>query len=115
VPAAIHFRLALQVASGVSRLSVTGDFDLAAVGSVENALDRAFEVPTPELVVLDLRRVTFLDAAGLRTILRANDRARAEVVGLVVVRPRGHASRVFTLTRAWQGLNMVDQPGEAVA
>jgi anti-anti-sigma factor len=108
VPEAANFRLVVEDAGCVSHMRVAGDFDLAAVGPTENTLDRVFEAPVPELVVLDLRRVTFLDAGGLRTVLRANDRARANAVDLVVVRPRGRASRIFTLTHAWQRLKMVE-------
>jgi anti-anti-sigma factor len=91
-----------------------GEFDLAAVGRVENALDRVFQAPTTRRIVFDLRRLIFMDAAGLRTILRANERARAVAFELVVVRPRGTANRVFTLTRAGLELSMVDEP-EVVA
>jgi anti-anti-sigma factor len=60
-------------------------------------------------VVFDLRELTFLDAAGLHTILRANERARDTGFEVIVVRPRGLANRVFTLTRAGQELKLVDQ------
>ena len=95
-------------------LRLMGEFDLAAVGRVENALDRVFQAPTTRRIVFDLRRLLFMDAAGLRTILRANERARAGAFELVVVRPRGTANRVFTLTRAGLELSMVDEP-EVVA
>jgi anti-anti-sigma factor len=90
-----------------------GDFDLAGVGPVERAFDRLSQTPLPTRVVLDLRNVTFLDLAGLRTILRANERARAEGLDVAVVRPLGLANRVFTLTRAGNGLQMVDEPSAA--
>ena len=95
-------------------LRLMGEFDLAAVGRVENALDRVFQAPTTRRIVFDLRRLIFMDVAGLRTILRANERARAGAFELVVVRPRGTANRVFTLTRAGLELSMVDEP-EVVA
>lgn len=104
---------------GVSELDATlyvrleGDFDLAGVGPVERALDRLSQVPLLRRVVIDLRDVTFLDLAGLRTILRTNDRARAGGLDVAVVRPHGLANRVFTLTRAGEELHMVDQPGAA--
>ena len=92
-----------------------GDFDLAAVGRVENAIGRVFEVAATNRVVFDLRRLTFLDSSGVRTILRANERARAGALELVVVRPRGRANRVFTLTRVGEELRMVDEEPEAKA
>jgi anti-anti-sigma factor len=105
-----HFSITVEQSLGTSRLLPVGEFDLAAVGQVENALDRVFRVPTTTRVVFDLRWLTFLDAAGLATILRASERARAAALDLVVVRPRGTANRVFTLTRAGRELNMVDEP-----
>jgi anti-anti-sigma factor len=105
-----HFQLTIEESGATSCLRPTGEFDLSAVGRVENALDRVFQAPATRRVVFDLRRLTFLDAAGLRTILRANERARAAAFELVVVRPFGTANRVFTLTRAGKELNMVDEP-----
>jgi anti-anti-sigma factor len=87
-----------------------GEFDLAAVGRVENALSRVFRAPVIRRVVFDLRGVVFLDAAGLGTILRANEQSRAGGFELSVVRPRGLANRVFTLTDAGRELSMVDEP-----
>jgi anti-anti-sigma factor len=114
MPFAGHFHLTIEESGATLRLLPVGEFDLAAVGRVEDALDRVFRAPTTRRVVFDLRRLTFLDGAGLATILRANERARAGACELVVVRPLGTANRVFTLTRAGHELNLVDQR-EAVA
>ena len=94
-------------------LRLAGDFDVAGVGPVERALDRMSRAPQPRRVVFDLRGLTFLDLAGLRTILRADARGRAESFEVVVVRPRGRANRVFTLTRAGEELSMVRDPAAA--
>jgi anti-anti-sigma factor len=110
MPYAAVFHLTVEESGATSHLRLMGEFDRAAVGRVENALDRVFQAPTTRRVVFDLRRLIFLDAAGLRTILRANERARARAFELVVARPRGTANRIFTLTRAGQELSMVDEP-----
>jgi anti-anti-sigma factor len=110
MPYAGVFHLTVEESGATSHLRLMGEFDRAAVGRVENALDRVFQAPTTRRVVFDLRRLIFLDAAGLRTILRANERARAGAFELVVARPRGTANRIFTLTRAGQELSMVDEP-----
>jgi anti-anti-sigma factor len=105
-----RFQLAVDEWGSTSYVRLMGEFDLAAVGRVENALHRVFEAPATRRIVFDLRRLTFLDGAGLRTILRANEGARGGACELVVVRPRGTANRVFTLTRAGEELRMVDEP-----
>jgi anti-anti-sigma factor len=106
----IHFRVVVVEAGGTMSLRLMGEFDLAGVARVERALEGVFQAPLMKLVVFDLRHLTFLDGAGLRTILRANERARASARELVVVRPLGLANRVFTLTRAGKELNIVDRP-----
>jgi anti-anti-sigma factor len=89
-------------------LRLTGEFDISGVRAVENALHRLDEAPAPTRVVFDLRHLTFLDIAGLRTSLGADAKGRAEEFEVVVVRPRGTVNRVFTLTRAGEQLSMVD-------
>jgi anti-anti-sigma factor len=100
--------LTVSEAGATLRLRLTGEFDLSGVGAVESALDCMDQAPAPGRVIFDLRDLRFLDAAGLRTILRAAARGRAEAFEVVVVRPRGTANRVFTLTRAGEELTMVD-------
>jgi anti-anti-sigma factor len=105
--------LAVEESDRTLRLRLTGDFDGTGVGSVEHALDRLSEAPAPRRVVFDLRGLAFLGLAGLRTILEADARGRAGAFDVVVVRPRGVASRIFTLTPAGQRLSIVDEPDAA--
>jgi anti-sigma B factor antagonist len=101
--------VSLKQSQDTLQVCLLGEFDVAGVGAVEEALDRAFHAPTRRVVV-DLRRLTFLATAGLATILRADQRARAGGFELVVVRPRGTANRIFTLTHIGRGLSLVDEP-----
>jgi anti-anti-sigma factor len=105
-----HFQLTVKESGARSHLRLVGEFDRAAVGRVEQALEHVFRAPPTKQVVIDLSLLTFLDTAGLLTLLRAHDRARACAFELVVARPRGLANRVFTLTRAGEALSMVDEP-----
>ena len=102
------FRIRVEETGTTLRVRLSGEFDWACIGSVEAALERVAEARIKR-VVFDLRRLEFMDSAGLRTILRANDRGRAEKFEVVVVRPLGLANRVFTLTRASRQLKLVDQ------
>ena len=103
------FAVGVEEDMSTLRLHVSGSFDWARVGHVEAALAQIGQAGI-EHVIFDLRKLEFMDAAGLRTILRANDRARTEPFDVVVVRPRGLANRVFTLTRASKALTLVDSP-----
>jgi anti-anti-sigma factor len=109
-PANAILGLAVREAEATLVLRLDGEFDLAGVGSVENVLDRMSQPPPLARVVFDLRDLSFLDLAGLQTILRADARGRAGGCQVLVARPRGTANRVFTLTRAGETLRMVDRP-----
>jgi anti-anti-sigma factor len=104
-----RFQLAVEEWGSTLYLRLMGELDVGAVGRLQNELDRVFEAYPTRRVVFDLQLLTFLDAAGLGTILRANEAARAGAFELIVVRPRGFANRIFTLTRAGDELSMVDQ------
>ena len=106
------FRLGVEELGKTLVLRLSGPFDLACIGRVEAIFER---VPAEQTrrVVLDLSELSSLDSAGLHTILRANERAHNEAFDLVVVRPRGLASRVFTLTRAGRQLKLVDEVSPA--
>jgi anti-anti-sigma factor len=109
LPFVDYFQLAVEERGSTLYLRLMGELDVGAVGRLQSELDRVFEGHSTGRVVLDLQLLTFLDAAGLRTILRANEAARAGAFELIVLRPRGLANRVFTLTRAGEELSMVDE------
>jgi anti-anti-sigma factor len=88
-------------------LRVSGEFDLCAVDQVERSFDQAVDALT-DRVVFDLRGVTFLDVCGLKTLLRANARARSESFALGVVPPSGPSARIFTATEASGELVLLD-------
>jgi anti-sigma B factor antagonist len=100
-------RVSVEQRATVALLHVSGDFDLAAVDRVEAALDRAID-PLTDAVVFDLRGVSFLDLSGLRTLVRADARARRQSFAMGVVPPPGPAARIFTLTEAGRDLALLD-------
>lgn len=102
------FSLATERDGSTVCLRLAGDFDRAAIREVEEAIETARRLPLEQLV-FDLSALTFLDVAGLRTLLRAHRRAREDEMAVTVIRPRGLANRVFTLTRAGEILSMSDR------
>ena len=113
MPAASPLIMAVEESDSTLSLRLTGDFDRASVRAVENALHRVRRAPPPRRVVFDLRGLAFLGLAGLRTILEADARGRAEAFEVVVVRPRGTVNRVFTLTPAGKRLSIIHEPDAA--
>ncbi|WP_081425473.1 STAS domain-containing protein [Conexibacter woesei] len=94
---------------GTYRMRLRGEFDLAAVETVEDALARAFDGDT-QLLEIDLGQLTFLDSSGLRTILEARDRAASSGVRLRLVRGIEPVQRVFAITGLEASLPFADEP-----
>jgi anti-anti-sigma factor len=101
------FRLDARRNGATLFLSLAGKFDEAVTGRVEGALEDAAGQAL-EQVVFDLSDLTFIDITALKVILKTQERAHAGGFQMTVVRPRGLANRIFTLTRAGETLEMVD-------
>jgi anti-anti-sigma factor len=72
-----------------------GELDAATAPQLEHALDEPDL--QARLVVLDLRELAFIDAAGVRTIVDASIRARQAGRRVVLLRGLPNIDRMFTL------------------
>lgn len=88
---------------------VSGELDLASAEVLEAGL-KELESAEPDVLVLDLRELEFMDSTGLRAVIAADARARERGGRLVVVRAPEEVDRVFQLTRMDQHLELVDEP-----
>lgn len=77
-----------------------GELDLCSTRQLRQTLDEAAE-RTPSAVILDLEHLSFIDAAGIRAILRG-----AEIFGprLILRRTPPHVMRLFVMTGVEQRL-----------
>jgi anti-anti-sigma factor len=76
----------------VAHVALRGELDLAGLAAVQRALDCA-EV-SGRHVVLDLRKLAFIDAGGVRAIRRATERMGDRVT---VLAGHGEPARAFDL------------------
>jgi anti-sigma B factor antagonist len=79
----------------VTAVRLEGELDLAAT----EALRAAVEAADGRALVLDLRRVTFVDSAMLKELLRARAELSARGVRLVLAGVPRTVRRLFELTR----------------
>jgi anti-anti-sigma factor len=91
---------------GTARVRVAGELDIATGPALETLLRDCQQ--RAELVVLDLRELSFMDLAGTRLIVDASRRARMAMRRLVLVRPPPQVDRIFTLTGSHDTLEFVD-------
>jgi anti-anti-sigma factor len=96
--------------NGLVHVALVGELDLSTVAKVQDELRRV-EADSPQTVVVDLSKLTFLDSTGLRCIVTADERAREEGRRMVIVRGPDPVQRVFAITRLEERLEMVDDAG----
>ena len=84
----------------------SGEIDLASVDELEvhlrDALNRSSHV------VLDLRRVGFIDCAGLRRMLDIQNAAGEGGGDFAVIPGPSHVQRVFLITRTFGAFHFID-------
>jgi len=78
-------------------LYVGGELDIASLPALEETLLSAVSNGNAEIVV-DLERVTFIDASGLGAFIRAADRATEGGRSFAIVRPPPFVRKILTLT-----------------
>ena len=94
---------------GQTRVVLVGELDIASTQTLENEL-LAIEANSPGTLVLDLRRVEFIDSTGLRALIAADERARSDGRRLAVVRGPNAVERLLAVTQLDQRLDIVEDP-----
>jgi anti-sigma B factor antagonist len=79
-------------------IALSGDLDLASAPQFQSEVDR-IDFSSVTRLILDLRELTFIDAAGLHSVLRLQERCLARSVALAIRPGRRAVQRVFELTR----------------
>jgi anti-anti-sigma factor len=90
------------------RVALSGELDLSSALTFEEELRRIEEETAPRILVLDLRRLKFLDSTGLRLILAAHARALKRGGRLSIVQGTDAVRRIFRLTGVMDRLNVFD-------
>jgi anti-anti-sigma factor len=89
---------------------LAGDLDLGTVKRFEDALRVALN--GYRSLIVDLRRVGFLDSEGLNTLLRVAHWAGQRGVAFRLVRGSRRVDRLFDLTDTRSRLDFVDLPAD---
>ncbi len=76
-------------------LELFGELDIASSTTLEAELERNREAPT---VVVDLRRLEFIDSTGLGVLVRAHRRALEQQRDFQLIRGTGQVERLLVIT-----------------
>lgn len=97
-----------QTDASSSTLTLVGEVDPHTTEQLDAAIDVALEAAAH--LVLDLGGVTFIDSAGLRSLIRAQRRTEQDGGSLVLRSPRASTLRVLEITGLTDELT-VETPG----
>ena len=90
-------------------LRLTGELDMAGVDRFERLLT-ADGSPEAGTFVVDMRGLTFIDSSGLRALIIADKRVRAEGGRFVVVRGSEQVNEVLEMTGVAKQIELLDEP-----
>jgi anti-sigma B factor antagonist len=106
-----NFLVETQCGERATILSVSGELDLLSSPELEQALERV-NAGDSELVMLDMRRLEFMDSTGLHTLVKAHQRAHESGRRFVVIKGGEQVQRLLNLTGMSELLTVVDSPDE---
>lgn len=106
----LHIEVEREAAT--ARIGLSGEIDRSVASRLRDTLRRVLEDSDVRQVVVDLRRISFIDASGLAAISGADAASRREGLDFAVIRAEPNLDRLFVLSRVHQQLVMVDEPGE---
>lgn len=99
---------------GATVLTVSGELDVAASPQLSEKLNEAIRVKHGDMVV-DLRRVSFVDSTGLAVLLNALRRLTRARRRMAVVIGEGAVKRAFEVTRLHWTFDVFGDVDDALA
>jgi anti-sigma B factor antagonist len=93
----MHFEVLVSHASGMPVLEVGGEIDVASAPEFERSLSD-FISKTPEIIVVDMSAVSFIDSTGLGVLVGAEAEVRENGKNLRLVVTQPHITKLLELT-----------------
>jgi anti-sigma B factor antagonist len=106
-----QFRVEVQRQGRAAVIAVAGELDLATGPQLEAELGDISPSDT-ELVIVDLRKLEFMDSTGLSIIVRAHQRLSGEGCELGLVKGSPQVQRLLDLTGVADRIALVGLPAE---
>lgn len=88
-------------------IALSGEIDLATASDVDEELKRV-EATDAVAIIIDLGGLEFIDSTGLRVLLTADARSRADSSRLSLLRPPDRVFRIFEISGIADSLSFAD-------
>ena len=108
------FSTRLSRRGDVAWLALGGELDAFTAPRLREAIDEAMPAGATEMLVLDMRGLSFLDSSGLAVVLGAHERVSEAEAGKLRILVRGSPAveALFETIGAAEYLPLVDDAGE---
>ena len=106
--AAARLKADVKTAPDRADVALRGELDLATLPVAERAVEGVDKAA--KTLVLDLRKLTFIDSSGLRLILTTAEEWQDGGRRLFVIQGPAQVERVLELTGAGARLNVIEDP-----
>jgi anti-sigma B factor antagonist len=103
----LNFDLQTETEGSSALVRIRGDLDLQVVDQVADALAR-IESDEPELLVIDLSRLSFMDSTGMGVIAAAHIRAVDAGRRFAIVSPSAGVKQAFERTKLNEVITTTD-------
>ncbi|HSD23278.1 MAG TPA: STAS domain-containing protein [Solirubrobacterales bacterium] len=103
----LNFDLETETEGSSALIRIRGDLDLQVVDQVTEALTQV-ESARPELLVIDLSRLSFMDSSGMGVVAAAHARSLEAGRRFAIVRPPGGVRQAFDRTRLDEVMTITD-------
>jgi anti-sigma B factor antagonist len=108
-----QFRVEVHEQGEGAVIALSGELDLASSPALEEAFERVF-ASEAKVVVVDLRKLDFMDSTGLSAIVRAHQTVEDSDVRLYVVNGPPQVERLLSLTGVAERVSLVDSPEDVL-
>ena len=92
-------------------IEVSGELDLASSPALEHELEERAGSDA-QTVIVDLRKLEFMDSTGLSVLVRAHQQASEAGRGFAIVKGPPQVQRLLDLTGVAERLNIIDSPDQ---
>jgi anti-anti-sigma factor len=108
-PEPVAFGIDVERRNGDVRVALRGELDYETCTALREELEQ-LEAEQPDLLLIDLRQLSFMDSSGLRELASAVRRGREEGRRVVLVKGSGPVDSVLAITRAGDAMETVEDP-----
>jgi anti-sigma B factor antagonist len=103
----LNFDLETETEGTSALVKIRGDLDLQVVDQVTEELTQ-IESDEPELLVIDLSKISFMDSSGMGVVAAAHIRARDRGRRFAIVTPPAGVRQAFDRTKLSEVVTVAD-------